>query len=503
MASPGTIAPSFCADAFSLTPDPHRLFMSRDHAEALAGLKVGLQYRRGLIVVVGEVGMGKTTVAYSLMASLGDDVRAAYIANTRLPFEGILRHALEDFGVETAERDRAGLLTALHTFLMDCATRGQMAVLVIDEAQGLDDDTFENLRLLSNVETYDRKLLQIILLGQPELAERLKQPHLRQIAERVAIRVNINPLDRAQSRGYIEHRLKVAGGSLEMFSESALRLIIRRASGVPRRMNILCHNALLLAYAAGVPQVTWSMAREAAREHRGGTLVRLGAASSAPGDRRWFQRRWAAAAAGMAVGGLVAAVAVMSSSVTPRETVASPAPRTDDVAAVPAPRAHDPGPQKNDQAIADTAEKPDGEPTADGARELAAQRAPEPDAEPTKPAVADRALDPTADRPLPIDVAKATSGTPLVDPAKAPEQSVVSQEWSPRVIVDRGDTLMDIARQFYGGDGPEVIRKIVEANPGLSDPNFILAGSTLILPGAIRHDAEQNHDKSHRRGRKP
>jgi general secretion pathway protein A len=283
------IDPSFCAEAFSLTPDPARLFLSRDHAEALAGLRVGLEYRRGLIVVVGEVGIGKTTVAYSLLSGLGAGVRTAYIANTRVPFDGLLGHALTDFGVECAERDRAGLLSALGTFLLESATRRDLVVLVVDEAQSLDDETFENLRLLSNVETYQEKLLQIVLLGQPELDTKLRQPHLRQIAERVGVRVNINPLDDAESERYIAHRLEYAGGSTTMFHPAALRTIIRRADGVPRRMNILCHNALLLAYAGGAAQVTNAMAREAAHELAGGGLVRLGQRS---GPIRRAARRW-------------------------------------------------------------------------------------------------------------------------------------------------------------------------------------------------------------------
>jgi general secretion pathway protein A len=270
-----TIDPAFCAEAFSLTPDPSRLFLSRDHAEALAGLRIGLEARRGLIAVVGEVGMGKTTVAYSLLSTLGSDVRTAYIGNTRVPFDGLLRHALDDFGVDCPERDRGSLLTALSGFLLGCAGQGKMAVLVVDEAQSLDDETFENLRLLSNVETYQQKLLQIVLLGQPELDAKLRQPHLRQIAERVGVRVNINPLDEAESRRYIAHRLQLSGGSADLFSEPALRAIVRRAQGVPRRINILCHNALLLAYAAGARQVTGAMAKEAARDVAGQTLRML------------------------------------------------------------------------------------------------------------------------------------------------------------------------------------------------------------------------------------
>jgi general secretion pathway protein A len=299
---PRSIEPSFSAEAFALTPDPTRLFLSRDHAEALAGLRVMLEYRRGFAVVAAEVGMGKTTLAYSLLASLGADVRTAYIANTRIPFDGLIRLALQDFGVECAEHDRASLLSALNEFLLECAARDQIAVLVVDEAQSLDDETFENLRLLSNVETYAQKLLQIILLGQPELDAKLRQASLRQISDRVAVRVNINPFDASEVRQYIEHRLLKAGGSIEMFSEGALRVLERRSQGVPRRVNILCHNALLLAYAADATQVTRDMVEEAARELQGGKLVRRRNRFALP-IGGWFARWWPVGAAVMMLGG--------------------------------------------------------------------------------------------------------------------------------------------------------------------------------------------------------
>jgi general secretion pathway protein A len=467
MTSPAPIDPAFSADAFSLTPDPRRLFLSHDHAEALAGLKLGLEYRRGLMVVVGEVGMGKTTVAYSLLATLGDNVRTAYIANTRLPFEALLRHALEDFGVDCPERDRAGLLSALKAFLLDCAAVDQIAVLVIDEAQSLDDDTFENLRLLSNVETYRQKLLQIVLLGQPELDARLRQHQLRQIAERVGVRVNINPLDPAQSRRYIEHRLERAGGSLEMLSAPALSFIVRCARGVPRRMNILCHNALLLAYAAGATQVTRSMAREAVRELKGGKVRRLvpraSTAAIAGSDLRPFPRRWAAAGAAVAAGALLVATGLVHPPATPPDTGAATVPWTMPPEHVAAPVHDSKGigaggdPGSNVERPGDVA--PDAEPAAE---------ATEPDAG----AAVERNEVPEDQG----DAADALVGEPVARDGDASSTR--------EVIVQRGTTLMAIARQIYGEDSPELIRKILEANPTVSNPDLIVAGSKLILPQA-------------------
>src|SRR5689334_4568652 len=436
------ITPAFAAETFSLTPDPRRLFLSRCHAEALAGLKLGLEYRRGLMVVVAEVGMGKTTIAYSHLAMVGERVRTAYIANTRLPFDALLGHALDDFGVPCPQRDRASLLTALKAFLLDCAERDEIAVLVVDEAQGLDDETFENLRLLSNVETYVQKLLQIVLLGQPELDSRLRDRRLRQIAERVGVRVNINPLDRPESERYVAHRLERAGGSLAMFSTPALRFIVKRTRGVPRRMNIVCHNALLLAYAAGASQVTLSMAREAVRELVGGTLRRLpwrwSPKAAAAEARGRIKRSWTAAAAIVAVAGVAVATGLVRPASTPSATRAATVPP---VAAAVTPSAGGAG---EAPAVATVPASPEPDPGTPASAPGAVGRA---DAAPEADAVAD----------------SPASGTR-------------------RITVKRGTTLLAIAREVYGTDSADVVRQIVRANPGVTNPNVIVAGSTIVIP---------------------
>jgi general secretion pathway protein A len=281
-------------EAFSLTPDPLLLFLSPVHAEARAALKIGLRARRGLIVMTGEVGTGKTTLLYSLLSERNDQIHTAYISNTKLTFEEMLRVALADFGVPCDSRERLELLTVLNAFLLRCAADGTTAALVIDEAQNLDDDVFEHLRLLSNFETFTQKLLQIVLVGQPELDAKLSRPSLRQIAERVAVRCHLEPLTRRQSLAYIEHRLQAVGGSLDLFSRGALRLIIRKSGGIPRRINILCHNALLFAYGAGTTQVSFSFARAAARQRAAGSVRQseLPGAATLPG-RMWQQPLWA------------------------------------------------------------------------------------------------------------------------------------------------------------------------------------------------------------------
>ena len=306
------------AEPFSLTPDPSFLYLSPVHAEAFAAMTMGLRERRGLITMIGEVGTGKTTLVYSLLSGLGPEIHTAYISNARLSFDGILRLALRDFGVPCASANNADLLDAFNKFLLDCATQGTTAALVIDEAQNLSQETFEDLRLLSNFETYTHKLLQIVLVGQPELDAKLREPSLRQVAERVAVRCVVNPLTRGQSRQYLEHRLAAVNGSLSLFTGPALRLLIGRSRGIPRSLNILAHNAMLFAYGEESSRVVRRFVAAAVSEKEGNTIVRLwrrpkrtqnvGPASPTT-RRRNMSSLWAltgAAIAGLAVGFVLA-----------------------------------------------------------------------------------------------------------------------------------------------------------------------------------------------------
>ena len=305
------------AEPFSLTPDPSFLYLSPVHAEAFAAMTMGLRERRGLITTIGEVGTGKTTLVYSLLSGLGPEIHTAYISNARLSFDGILRLALRDFGVACESTSSADLLDAFNKFLLDCATQGTTAALVIDEAQNLSQETFEDLRLLSNFETYTHKLLQIVLVGQPELDAKLREPALRQVAERVAVRCVVNPLTRAQARQYLEHRLAAVNGSLDLFTASALRLLIATSRGIPRSLNILAHNSMLFAYGEECDRVERRFVSAAIREKQGNTIVRLwrrpkrapAVVSSTPTRARDLRSCWAlggAALAGLTVGLLLA-----------------------------------------------------------------------------------------------------------------------------------------------------------------------------------------------------
>lgn len=254
---------------FSLTPDPSYFYLSTGHVEALAGLKLGLIEKRGLMVLVGEVGTGKTTIIYSLLSSLGSDTETAYVSNPSLSFDEILESALKDLGADLTGTRRLDRLETLNDFLLQSEMDGKSVAIVIDEAQGLSRRGYEQLRLLLNFETFKSKLLQIVLVGQPELGLRLARPELRQIADRIAVRCKLKPLGTRQAERYLVHRLEAAGGSSNLFTLPARRLVIRASRGIPRRINVVCHNAMVFAFAKGVSRVDRSMVSEAIRDIKG------------------------------------------------------------------------------------------------------------------------------------------------------------------------------------------------------------------------------------------
>jgi general secretion pathway protein A len=233
---------------FSLTPDPDFLFLSGSHQRALDHLLFGLESGEGFIVVTGDIGVGKTTVCRALLRRLPERFATAMVVNTLLTEKELLRTVLDDFGTPVPDGTRKDLLDALNRFLLAEAEEGRRPVLIIDEAQNLAPPLLEQVRLLSNLETEKRKLLQIVLFGQKELQEKLRLPQLRQFDQRITVRATILPLDLRETSRYIQHRMSVAGAAGSTFlSPAAERLLHRRSRGVPRRINQLCDRALLAA----------------------------------------------------------------------------------------------------------------------------------------------------------------------------------------------------------------------------------------------------------------
>lgn len=235
---------------FNTTPDPKFLYLTPSHREALAQILYGVQESKGFIVLTGEVGTGKTTLLQTFLGRLNGDTEVAFIFNTKLPFDAMLEYMLKDFGIVKGVRTRAQRIFALNNFLIERRRVGQNTVLIIDEAQNLDPSALEQVRLLSNFETPTEKLLQILLVGQPELKAKLNLPELRQLKQRIALRCSIRPLMPEESQNYIRHRLRVAGASdIELFTDRALNRIVDYTGGNPRLINILCDHCLLFGYA--------------------------------------------------------------------------------------------------------------------------------------------------------------------------------------------------------------------------------------------------------------
>jgi general secretion pathway protein A len=249
---------------FNLTPDPKFLYLRPGHQEALAQLLYGIQERKGFIVLTGEVGTGKTTLLHALMRQLNGHTEVAFIFNSKLPFDGLLEYMLEDFGVAKTAASQAERLFALNAFLIERQRAGHNTVLIIDEAQNLEPPTLEQVRLLSNFETPTEKLLQILLVGQPELRARLELPELRQLKHRIGLRCDIPLLTPEETSDYIRHRLRIAGAQdVGLFTDGAVSRIVRYTGGNPRIINILCDHCLLIGYADQQRQIGRDTAEQA------------------------------------------------------------------------------------------------------------------------------------------------------------------------------------------------------------------------------------------------
>lgn len=262
---------------FTIAPDPRFLFQSRRHEEALAHLIYGVKEAGGFIQLTGEVGTGKTTLTRVLLDRLPEKVQVAMILNPRLTVREFLQNICKELCLEwwqegPAEPRINQLIDVLNKHLLDSHAQGRRVVLIIDEAQNLDAELLEQLRLLTNLETSERKLLQIILIGQPELRQTLARTDLRQLAQRITGRYHLDPLNREETGRYIRHRLKVAGASRQIFTDNAVREVHRLSQGVPRLINVICDRALLGAYSQEKVVVDRSLARQAAAEVHGQDL---------------------------------------------------------------------------------------------------------------------------------------------------------------------------------------------------------------------------------------
>ena len=257
---------------FSIVPDPRYVYMSAGHREALAHLMYGIKSDGGFVLLTGEVGTGKTTVCRRLLQMVPEDTDVAFILNPKLTVEELLESICDEFGIKYPEGNKSikVFVTLINDYLLDVHARGRKAVLIIEEAQNLKPEVLEQIRLLTNLETNDHKLLQMIMLGQPELRDMLSQEGLRQLSQRITARYHLGPLTEEEVPEYVNFRLSAAGLIRgQLFPPPVMKRLYRLSKGIPRLINVLCDRALLGAYVQGKEQVDMKTLMTAAREISG------------------------------------------------------------------------------------------------------------------------------------------------------------------------------------------------------------------------------------------
>jgi general secretion pathway protein A len=470
------------APPFQFTASPAALFMSHTHREALAALEWGLMHEpSGLTMLIGESGVGKTTLVCALLARQYRDVRAAYLGNPKLSFMELLGSILSQLGVRGGRANKAAMINAFSNFGASLPPNERIAILV-DEAQALSDDALEEFRLLSNLERRGRKAAQLILAGQFELARRLSAPAMRHLNERIGARAVLVPLTPRESRDYVEHRLGLCGGSsTKIFGGTALDLIIRESGGVPRRINALCHNSLLLAYSSGAPRVTLPMARNAAADYD-----HFGAkAQPQPEAAGWMRLRPRALGtvlglAAVGIAGFASGYAVLNhhSANHPRSPI-TPAVAPQAAAPADAMAGIDPGIMVGPSARHfKTQTSPPASLSLPKAHLPAPQSAPAP--APAISVVKAEATAPATDAP-PAPVHRASAGAPPAAPA--------GRRF---VVIARGDTLGAIALRYMGSI--YAVDSLLRLNPKITDAGSVRPGQVVYLPPAPNSSADPDEN---------
>lgn len=483
----------FSEKPFEVTPDPKFLYLSPSHREMLASVVYGIRERRGFIALVGEVGTGKTTIINAALDRLNGNTKVAYLSNTALNFDQMLLMTLQELKLVDPGQHvtKVEAIRLLNDFTIRYLSKGGNVVLIIDEAQNLDAQLMENLRLLSNLETRKHKLIQIVLAGQPELDAKLGRPDLRQLAQRVSMRRTISPLKEEETYEYLQHRLTVADyrGSA-LFTKKAKELIYECSGGIPRKINILCDNALLIGFALKKRTIDVDCVTEAAEDLKWAPIDKAnGCPSSTPESRRpqlahrSLISRVALAgcialAAGLALAagfnfgrsGFTLPVSIPFFNESNRETGINPVHDKEDE---PVPRAYSILPAEPDspqQVSMDDGINPDGV-TASSLGKVQSPGQAEHIPSPSK----------SEERKIPSH-----AGTPTEMEVAPPVKTAVTEKAedasSRVVVVERADTLSGIIRRAYGRYEDRLLTKVLKENPEIRTPNYISVGQVIRLP---------------------
>jgi type II secretory pathway predicted ATPase ExeA len=458
---------------FGMTPDPAYLYASRTHSQALAALSLGIVENRGFFALIAEPGMGKTMLLYQLLDDLRDTSRTVLLSQTQCNSREFIEYILQGLGVEVKGMGLVAMHGQLNEILFEELLAGKRFVLIVDEAQNLDDSVLETVRMLSNFETHNTKLLQIILAGQPRLAAKLAQPGMSQLRQRVALLSHLEPFSVEETGLYIKHRLKVAGYTGEpIFDAFAIRLIARKGNGIPRNINNLCYTSLQLASARGLRSVTAEIVHEAVKR-----LDMESLASEPP-----------------AIAGTVAAPAapVAAAPIAAAAAAGVSGPR---LAAMPAP---------NNKASNGKDGPSKGYLTYDADKKIALLKWPAQSAILVALLLSGTLLLAILGRSESTQAMAAAifhrASHALVTPALADQSAgtVISYDAAPQdtesgqvltVMAGAGQTLKELSLRYVGHFDDDLSKKIFSLNPDLKDPDHLEAGQLIRIPlppGAMR-----------------